>query len=114
MGEKKTTEDVPVPEVAAPTDPRAATYTVQFLRRDLVFEGNEISSPTTEIEAWIDIATVTVPARARRRKVIGLALAQSGLRPEVGGDPLRLRVLDAASAHETSVSAVQAEPTLEF
>jgi hypothetical protein len=111
--EKKTTEDVPVPEVAVPTDPRAATYTVQRLIPATGVEAGVNVGPLIP-DRWEDVATVTVPARARRRKVIGLALAQSGLRPEVGGDPLRLRVLDAASAHETSVAAVQAEPTFEF
>lgn len=103
-GKQKTTEDVPVPEVAVPTDPRSATYTVQMAT----------ASPGGDGDYWTDVATVTVPARARRRKVIGLALAQSGLRPEVGGEPLRLRVLDAASAHETTVAAVAQDPRLEF
>lgn len=63
---------------------------------------------------WSDVATITAPARTKRRKIIGLALAESGLRPEVGGEPLRLRVLDAASAHVTSVSAVAVDPKLEI
>jgi hypothetical protein len=39
--------------------------------------------------------------------VIGLALAQSGIRPTADSEPLRLRVLDQASAHETTVEPFQ-------
>jgi hypothetical protein len=85
-----------------------ATYTVQHQ-----VPSCEAHSPEAG-EAWVDIATVTVPARSHRRKVVGLALAQSGVRPEVGGDPLRLRVLDAGSAHVTEVAAVQRDPELEI
>jgi hypothetical protein len=63
-------------------------------------------------DAWADIATVTVSARASRKKVFGLALKESGVRPEVGGVPLRLRALDAASARVTEVELAQPEPQL--
>ena len=93
------------------SDPKTATYIVQrFLEPGLHPDELSESPP----ERWEDIATVMVPARARRRKVIGMALAQSGVRPEVGGEPLQLRVLDAASAHVTTVSAVAADPVLEI
>lgn len=72
----------------------------------------EAGPETRELVAWVDVATVTVPARSKRRKIIGLGLVQSGLKPEVDGEPLRVRVLDASSAHETEVGAVQPEPEL--
>lgn len=59
-------------------------------------------------ERWVDVATVTAPPRSKRKTVIGKALAQSGIRPQ--GEPLRLRVLDAASARETIVEPVQPDP----
>jgi hypothetical protein len=63
---------------------------------------------------WLDIATVTAPARSKRKGIIGRALAESGVKPEVGGDPLKVRVLDAASAHVTEVGAVQPPAQLEI
>jgi hypothetical protein len=100
--------EVPVEETAGPERPGDTTYVVQVARGSLaaVEEGREV----TVDEAWQDIATVTVPRKSPRKKVIGLALAQSGIRPATDSEPLRVRVLDAASAAETVVAAVQAEP----
>jgi predicted N-acetyltransferase YhbS len=77
------------------------TYTVQM------FEPRAVDG---EGSLWRDIATVTVPPKSPRRKVIGLALAQSGLRPAQDSEPLRVRVLDAASSAETVVAPFQPEP----
>lgn len=69
----------------------------------------------TSWEAWEDIATVTVPHRHKRREVYAKALAEHPeIRPEVGGEPLRLRALDAPSARETRVTARQPDPQLEI
>jgi hypothetical protein len=83
------------------------TYTVQVAKR-MTYLGD--TEGTKSYDGWADIATVTVPRKSPRRKVIGLALVQSGIRPAADSEPLRVRVLDAASASETSVAAVQPEP----
>lgn len=82
-----------------------STYVVQMWRKFLSM-GDE-TSPVENIEAWADIATVTVPHRSPRKRVIGLALAESGIRPAADSEPLRLRVLDVASFHETTVEPFQ-------
>lgn len=75
----------------------------------------ELHGPVDEPNgAWEDIATVTVPAKSKRKTIIGLALEEAGIRPEVGGEPLRLRALDVRSAHVTTVVAKVVEPTLEM
>lgn len=79
-----------------------AVYIVQVLAdRGRLTEDNAVEADLV----WTDIATVSAPWRSTRKKVIGLALAQSGLRP--GEKVLRLRVLDAASAHETEIAPFQ-------
>lgn len=94
-------------EDPTPDEPKGeSTYVVQFLRTDLTHEGNEHASPTTEIEAWVDLATVTVPARSPRKRVIREALAQSELAPQ----PLKVRVLDAASSAVVEVGPSEPKP----
>lgn len=87
-----------------------ATYVVQTLRSAAPVAG----APDEEVLFWQDIATVTVPARTKRKGIIGRALVEAGVKPEVGGDPLKVRVLDVASFHATEVVAKQPEPTLEI
>jgi hypothetical protein len=58
-------------------------------------EGREVSVD----DAWIDIATVEVPARTKRSTVIKEALKQAGVQPAADGSRPRLRALDAESAH---------------
>lgn len=86
------------------------TYVVQLLRKDFVFEGNEHGSPSSEIEAWVDIATVTVPPRTKRSVVIKKALAEAGIKPGQG-DPPKCRALDAESAvvHEPKPRQIEPE-----
>jgi hypothetical protein len=80
-----------------------ATYVVQRLRIHAPGEG----------VLWEDVATVTVPAKSKRSTVIGKALQDAGLMPSAD-DPLRVRVLDARSAHVTTVALKQLEPQLEM
>jgi hypothetical protein len=82
-----------------------STYVVQVF--DQVTTATGLGSGTAEKQCWADIATVTVPRKSPRKKVIGLALAQSGIRPTADSEPLRLRVLDQASARETEVKPFQ-------
>ena len=85
---------------SAPTRPSESTYVVQ------------VEKALADEFVWTDVAAVTVPARTKRRGIIGKALVQAGVRPEVGGEPLRVRVLDASSSAVTEVAAVQPEPQL--
>lgn len=65
-----------------------------------------------EVEyVWVDVATVTVPARTLRKTVVEKALAQSGYIPKVG-ETLEVRVLDAQSASPFMVGAEQPAPVL--
>ena len=57
-------------------------------------------------EAWVDLATVTVPARSPRKRVIREALAEAGLEPQA----LRVRVLDAASSAVMEVGPSEPKP----
>lgn len=84
-----------------PTPRSDTTYVVQVQRK--------FTEATDDIMGWEDIATVTVPGRSPRKRVIGEALAQSGLRPQAGQEPLKMRVLDAASFHTTEVAPFQPE-----
>lgn len=69
---------------------------------------------TGDVELWQDIATVKVPAHTQRKTIIGRAIAESGVKPAVGGEPLRLRALDARSSHVTTVSAKAVDPQMEW
>jgi hypothetical protein len=102
MSEQTTIEpDAPAPEARK----GESTYVVQASKQ---FTHDEAGVTAADpLEAWIDIATVTVPRKSPRKKVIGLALAQSGIRPTADSEPLRLRVLDQASARETEVKPFQ-------
>ena len=64
-----------------------------------------------DTKVWTDVATVEVPARTKRRRVIELGFAQSKIMPKVGED-LRVRVLDAESAEVIPVGAEEQEPKL--
>ena len=84
-----------------------ATYVVQkYSARDEVVTAT-IDPP---VVAWVDVATVEVPAKSKRGTVIQTALAQAGIVVKPGDEPLELRALDARSAHVSTVSAVQAAP----
>jgi hypothetical protein len=92
-----------------PTPRSESTYVVQ-VAREIEMEESFTDGGDNVIRAWVDIATVTVPGRSPRKRVIGEALVQSGLRPQAGQEPLRVRVLDAASFHATEVAPFQPEP----
>jgi hypothetical protein len=87
-------------------DQKVTEYTVQ-----MAIEEDEASD---YFGRWTDIATVSVPAGSTVKTIIGQALAESGVKPEVGGVPLRLRALDARSARVTVVSAKAVDPALEM
>jgi len=74
-----------------------STYVLQLLR-----EGAEPE------DMWEDIATVTVPVRTKRKSIITAALKKAGLEPE---KPIKVRVLNADSAHVSEVQA-ESEPRL--
>jgi hypothetical protein len=78
----------------------------------------DVESPTEgetlTAGVWVDVATVTVSSGSKRRKVIEKALKDAGIIPELDGPPLRVRVLDAASAAETPVGAEQPPPQLKI
>jgi hypothetical protein len=56
--------------------------------------------PEETFEAWRDVATVTVPARTKRKTAIREAVKQAGL--DVTAD-LKVRLLDAESAEVRTV-----------
>jgi hypothetical protein len=60
--------------------------------------------------AWLDVATVTVPARTKRKSVIRKGLKQAGL--EITTEGMPARALDADSAHAYMVGMDQPEPQL--
>lgn len=102
--ETKTGETTATLEAAVPA-PSDVLYVVQVFTEITTATG--LGSGESEKECWADIAQVSAPLRSKRKTVIGLALAQSGLRPGDDQRPLRLRVLDAASAHETEIAPFQ-------
>jgi hypothetical protein len=109
MVDEKQTVDETQASGGEPTPRSESTYIVQVEQQieQVTFQDDPDLIATS---VWVDIATVTVPARSPRKRVIGEALAQSGLRPQAGQKPLRMRVLDAASFHTTEVAPYQPEP----
>jgi hypothetical protein len=79
-----------------------STYVLQQLRGEFERAG------TTYGDVWEDVATVTVPARTKRKSIITAALKKAGLEPE---KPIKVRVLNADSAHVSEVQASR-EPRL--
>lgn len=84
------------------------TYTVQMAQGSRPASG--LGSGATNMETWADVATVTVPRKSPRKTVIHRALAEAGVTPRPDSEPLRVRVLDAASAAETTVEPFQPDP----
>lgn len=91
--------------------PGTAEYVVQMA--DSIDEINE-AGDTASRAIWKDIAAVSVPAKSKRKTIIALALVEAGIKPEVGAEPLKLRALDARSAHVTVVVAKAVDPQLEM
>lgn len=85
------------------------TYVVQA-QREVGVQITPDSDALEWIDAWVDIATVTVPHRTPRKIVFRQALKQADLKPRPDVEPLRLRALDAASAAEQTVEARQPDP----
>lgn len=96
----------PVPPVA-----RDAVYVVQ--QAQMITFDPEVGADATA-EAWVDLATVSVPFKSKRKTIIGLALVQAEIKPQPGDEPLRLRVLPAAVAVVTTVAAKAVAPQLEM
>jgi hypothetical protein len=71
----------------------------------------EGEGPDDRHMAWVDIATVTVPARTHRKTVIEKALGDAGL-DLTGG--VVVRVLDEGSARESKVETEQPPPRLKI
>ena len=65
---------------------------------------------TEKRDYWVDIATVTVEPRTKRSTVIKRALAEANI--SAGGDPPKLRALDAESAEVHEPEAFQ--PPMEW
>lgn len=86
-----------------------SVYTVQAARRIEAVKMQGDDSPAVDT-VWVDIATVTVPHRTPRKIVFRRALKQAELKPTPDAEPLRLRALDAASAADMVVPAVQPDP----
>jgi hypothetical protein len=55
-------------------------------------------------ETWEDVATVTVPARTKRKRVIALGLEKAGMEVK---DAIRVRALDEESAAVIPVAPFQ-------
>ncbi len=109
---EQTTMDAPATKRAMEDQ----TYTVQRLRQLAevrVVEEEENLPPVVgdTYNAWVDVATVTVPARTLRKTVVEKALSEAGITPEVGGQ-MHVRVLDAQSASPFTVGAEQPAPVL--
>jgi hypothetical protein len=84
-----------------------STYVIQM--RQLVLVGGKTGDERAPSDSeWVDIATVTVPARTKRKSIIAAALKKAGLEPE---KPIKVRVLNADSAHVSEVQA-ESEPRL--
>lgn len=87
---------------------RLSRYVVQM--KDDVTTATGAGSGTAEKQMWVDVATVSVPAKTKRKTVIEKALAQAGL----DSGELTLRVLDEDSAHESVVEWEQPPPRLKI
>lgn len=108
-GEQRLTPETGSTSGSEPTPRGDSTYVVQVAQE---FVDDDGANGPVSIGAWVDLATVTVPARSKRKGIIAKALQQAGLAPEVGKDPLRVRVLDGSSSAVTEVGVVQPEPEL--
>lgn len=97
-----------VPE--APAEKRTQgpqTYVVQIERdglREIDTDGQVVGNPYT---VWQDVATVTVPPRTKRSKVVAQGLMMAGIKPDPGQPAPRVRVLDEESAFVHEPGAVQ-------
>lgn len=64
-------------------------------------------------KAWVDIATVAVAPRTKRRTILERAFKENASwRPAPQDDALRVRVLDAESASATLVHSEEQDPQL--
>jgi hypothetical protein len=87
-----------------------AVYVVQVqgeIDRDKTF-ADDPDNPTL---FWLDVATVTVPARTHRKTVIEKALLAANV--DIDG-AITVRVLDEQSARETKVETEQPPPRLKI
>lgn len=100
--------------MAATTEPATSgqrerrTETSEYVVQ--VLEAGDIAPGDTRA-SWVDVATVTVPSRTKRKSVILAGLKKAGLTPEA---PIEVRALNAESAQTMSVSVETPEPQLRF
>lgn len=96
-----------VVEVEAPAKGESV-YTIQ-MQRDAP-EGM-IEDSYTFADAWFDVATVKVPHRTHRKRLIAKALNDAGIVADPGKPAPRVRVLDEESAyiHEPEAKQPPAE-----
>jgi hypothetical protein len=93
-GQQLTAEDpsseatsTPSPEAAQETTPRSeAVYVVQVAEELLLRDVGEGESPSGEM-VWRDIATVPVPPRTHRKRIIAKALNDAGITPDPNDTP---------------------------
>jgi hypothetical protein len=82
---------------------------VQVAEELLLRDVGEGESPSGEM-VWRDIATVPVPPRTHRKRIIAKALNDAGITPDPNGTPPKVRVLDEDSAFIHEPDAVQPPP----
>lgn len=75
------------------------TYVVQMAYMVESISGTE-RAEGRQMEAWVDIATVTVPPRTPRKTAIKKALAQVGVAPSEKRPKLRALDVDSFEMHE--------------
>lgn len=78
-----------------------------------VVQRRNVSEVAAFPDVWEDVATITAPPRTKRATIIGRALREAGLLP-TSDKPLEVRVLDARSAHVTTVGLKQRDPEIEL
>lgn len=82
---------------------------IRYVVQRLVTLTDAAKDGTYVDDAWVDVATVEVEPRTKRSTVIKKALAQADIQP--GGEPPKLRALDAESAE---VHAPESKTTVEW
>ena len=96
----------------SPMSPPESTYVVQQ-SIEISADGMDVGAVLAGKRVWLDLATVTVPHRTKRRTVFEKGLAQAKLSP-VDGVEYVLRRLDADSAEETTARGKPRDPEWEI
>lgn len=90
-GMREAVENVVAAEPVAPAKGES-TYVIQVEAQRFDEQGTGIGA------CWLDVATITVPARTHRKRLIAKALTDAGIKPDPGQPSPRVRVLDEESA----------------